>query len=99
MAGHDVEVDAEEFTAAGPDQRKKLREHGARLSVDPLLGDRIPRDRVPREFRKLPNLFRLELPGAWRALYTVATRPGRTDLIRIVWIGSHKRYDRLFGYS
>jgi hypothetical protein len=99
MGGHEVEVDIDEFAAAGPDQRKKLREYAGRLSVDPLLGDRIPRDRVPREFRRLPVLFRLELPGAWRALYTVATRPGRASLIRIVWIGSHKRYDRLFGYS
>jgi hypothetical protein len=99
MINREIEVDAREFSLAGPAQRKKLRELRPRLLADPFLGDRIPRDRVPHRFRDLPNLFRLELPGAWRALYTIATRPGRVELIRVVWIGDHKRYDRLFGYS
>jgi len=90
MAEREIEVDEREFSHAGPAQRKKLKEVRPRLVADPFLGDRIPRDRFPRRFRDLPNLFRLELPGAWRARYTVATRPGRVDLIRIVWIGDHK---------
>ncbi len=95
----DVVVDEDEFRAAGPAQRKKLRDHAARLRREPFFGDRIQRRLVPRRFRDLPNLFRLELPGAWRALYTVASHPTEGTQVRIVWIGDHKRYDALVGYS
>jgi len=95
----DVLVDEEEFRGAGMAQRKKLREYARRLSHEPFLGDRIQRHTVPSRFLSLPSLFRLELPGGWRALYTVASRPTEGSQVRIVWIGDHKRYERLFGYS
>jgi hypothetical protein len=53
---------------------------------------------MPREFKGLPNLFRLELPDGRRAPYTVASNPSEGTQVRILWIGSHPRYDRLFGY-
>ena len=99
MAGVEVLVDEREFRAAGPAQQRKLQEHAKRLREEPFLGDRIPRERVPKRFRSLPNLFRLELPKGWRALYTVASSPTAGTQVRIVWVGDHKRYDRLFGYA
>jgi hypothetical protein len=69
------------------------------LLADPFWGDRIRRGMWPREFRALPNLFRFELPEAHRGVYSVLTYPGREPEIRIVWVGNHKGYDRLFGYS
>lgn len=92
-------MDEDEFRAAGEKQRNKLRELAARLRREPFLGDRIRRTQIPRRFRSLPNLFRLELPEGWRALYTVASRPPLGSQLRIVWIGDHKRYERLFGYD
>ncbi len=92
-------MDEDEFRAAGEKQRKKLRGLAARLRREPFLGDRIRRTLVPPPFRNLPSLFRLELPEGWRALYTVASRPTLGNQIRIVWIGDHKRYERLFGYN
>ena len=71
----------------------------ARLEVDPYAGDRIRRERWPREFRSFANLFRLELPESHRAVYTVLTSPGRPREVRMVWLGNHKKYDRLFGYA
>ncbi len=93
MADIEVVVDEREFRAAGEAQRRKLREFAARLRQRPFLGDRIPRRLVPRPFRDLPNLFRLELPGGWRALYTVATAPLAGTQVRVVWIGDHARYN------
>jgi hypothetical protein len=69
------------------------------LLADPFWGDRIARDRWPKRFQDLPNLFRFELPSAHRGVYSVMTHPGLIREIRIVWLGDHKRYDRLFGYS
>ncbi len=95
----EVVVEENEFRAAGERQRKKLRELARRLRAEPFLGDRIQRTSVPRSFRNLPNLFRLELPEGWRALYTVASGPTAGNQVRVLWIGSHTRYDRLFGYG
>jgi hypothetical protein len=92
-------VDEDEFRAAGERQRKKLRELAARLRREPFLGDRIRRSLIPRPFRNLPNLVRLELPDDWRALYTVASRPTLGSQVRFVWMGDHKRYARLFGHD
>ena len=80
-------------------QRKKLREYADRLRREPFLGERIRRHLVPKRFRSLPNLFRLELPQGWRALYAVASHPTEGAQIRVVWIGDHTRYERLSGYS
>lgn len=70
------------------------------LASDAGLGDAIPRDRWPRSFRNHPNLNRLELAHAHRALYTVYYEAARDQhKVVIEWIGSHKEYDVLFGYA
>ena len=68
------------------------------LLADPFWGDKIRREIWPKRFRHLPNLFRFELPDAHRGVYSVLTYPGQAREIRIVWLGNHKQYDRLFGY-
>jgi len=93
----DVVVDEREFRSAAPLQRQTLRKIARRLEERPYLGERIRKDLVPPSFRKLPNLFRIELPDGWRALYAVITKSSTRE-VRVVWIGNHKRYDRLFGY-
>ncbi len=95
----EILVDEDAWERAGEPQRKKLRWHAERLQETPFRGERIQRTLIPERFSHLPNLFRLELPGAWRALYTVATSPTRGQRIRVVWVGDHTAYDRLFGYS
>jgi hypothetical protein len=95
----EVLVAEEEFRRARPAQRAKLREVAARLRKEPFLGDRIPQRLVPKRFRRYPNLFRLELPGAWRALNSVLGDSSRGLEVRVVWVGDHTRYDRLFGYG
>jgi len=98
MSPIEVVVAKDEFDAAGDAQRRKLRAYAKRLREEPFLGDRITRDLVPKSMRGLPNLFRLELPAGWRALYTVAGSPAVGTQVRVVWIGDHTRYNRLFGY-
>lgn len=78
---------------------KALVAKGPLLAADTTVGDPISRDRWPRAMQSLPNLARLELPGAFRALYTVVHVPGEGKVINIEWVGDHKEYDRLFGYS
>lgn len=70
-----------------------------RLESNPQFGDRIRRRQWPKRFRDLPNLRRVAIGGKHRALYAVLTYPGRPREIRIVWLGDHASYDRLFGYG
>lgn len=96
---HDLAVDEEEWAATPALQREAITRLAARLKKDPTkFGERIQRARVPRRFRDYENLYRLALPEGWRALYTIRVRKDVPPGVRIVFIGDHKRYDRLFGY-
>ena len=75
--------------------RKKVK---PALVADPFWGDKIRRELWPKRYKHLPNLFRFELPDAHRGVYSALTYPGQPREIRIVWLGNHKQYDRLFGY-
>jgi len=96
---HDLAVDADEWAAAPALQREAIKRVAGRLRSDPTaVGERIQSERTPKRFRHYRNLYRLALPDGWRALYTLRVRKDVPPGVRIVFIGDHKRYDRLFGY-
>lgn len=78
---------------------KDLVDKGSFLEQDTTLGDAIERRLWPKAFRDRPNLHRLSLPNGFRAIYTVLFLQGQGHIVRIDWVGDHKEYDRLFGYS
>jgi len=89
-----------------PKQKKKLNWWIARLKLDVFAGDQIPKDRIPARLSersglpsRLTNVWRFELPLAYRAVYTVQSAPGAGTRVLILEILSHKEYDRLFGYG
>ena len=97
---YDVSVDDDEWADTPQLQREALKRAAARLRTEPTrVGDRIQADRIPKRFRVYSNLYRLTLPEGWRALYAIRVRKDVPPGVRIVFVGDHKRYDRLFGYS
>ncbi|MEA3515031.1 MAG: hypothetical protein U9R34_06130 [Nanoarchaeota archaeon] len=47
----------------------------------------------------ITNLFRVELPGFWRMLYTLTDGKSEIEIIAFVLdVIDHKRYDKKFGY-
>lgn len=93
---------ADEAAALDPVQRRKLDWWARRLSADVTAGDHVRRELVPAALRRkyaLENLWRLELPGGWRALYTILSSPERGRAVRILRVVDHRAYDRLFGYK
>lgn len=83
-------------------QDARLVAFAKRLRRNVTLGDQIARDRIPKALRasyNATNLWRLELPGAWRVLYTIETRPGEEPMVSILRILDHRAYDRLLGYK
>lgn len=89
-----------------PKQRKKLQWWVDRLKNDVFAGDQIPKDRIPPQLAarsglppsSVTNAWHLELPLAYRGVYTVQSAPGVGTLVLILEILSHKEYGRLFGY-
>jgi mRNA-degrading endonuclease RelE of RelBE toxin-antitoxin system len=84
------------------EQEKKLLWWRDRLAHDVTVGDPIRKSLIPTVLKRnyeIDNLWRLELPGGWRALYTIASRLAGKPEVSILRILPHKDYDRLFGYS
>jgi len=83
------------------EQEKKLMWWRDRLTQDVTVGDPIRKSLIPIVLKQkygINNLWRLELLGGWRVLYTVASRPAGKPEVFILRILSHKKYDRLFSY-
>jgi len=85
-----------------PVQERKLLWWRDRLATDPTAGDNIRKDLIPRDLKRhfgIENLWRAELPGAWRLLYTIVAKVDVRPEVRVLRILNHKEYDRLFGYA
>jgi len=72
--------------------------HGklALLKQNPLAGTKIPRQQIPKTMR-CDNLWKMDLAGYWRMLYTLSTQ--EIEIVSIVLeISDHQSYDKRFGY-
>lgn len=72
-----------------------------KLKLNPYCGDRVQKKRIPKSYLNkygLDNLLIMDLPGAWRLLYSVE-RFEDNIIVIIVDFMSHTDYDRLFRYS
>ncbi|MGK0208959.1 MAG: Txe/YoeB family toxin of Txe-Axe toxin-antitoxin module [Patescibacteria group bacterium] len=61
-------------------------------------GIQIPKKLFPKEYSNLNNLWKYNLPSAWRLLYTIKS-PNKVEIITVVldWM-NHKDYERLFNF-
>lgn len=63
-------------------------------------GDILAKHLIPQKYKiryNAKNLFRVELPGFWRMIYTLLNINEETICL-IVDILSHEEYNKLFGY-
>ena len=71
------------------------------LKENPQRGIQIPKNQIPLEYLllyEINNLWKLNLPGAWRIIYTInGTEIKIVSLILDIF--SHKKYEKRFGYS
>ncbi len=71
------------------------------LKEDPFCGIQIPRKLIPKIYTKkygIDNLWKYNLPNAWRLIYSVANEEVMILSIIIEWM-SHRKYERRFGYG
>ena len=62
-------------------------------------GVQIPKKLIPKEYQKygIDNLWKYNLPNAWRLLYSVARDEIIVVAIVLEWL-PHKEYERRFKY-
>lgn len=71
------------------------------LKEDAFCGTQIPKKLIPREYIKrfgnLTNLWKYNLPDAWRLIYTIKNNNIKVLSVILEWMG-HKEYERRFHY-
>ncbi|ODS40895.1 hypothetical protein BEH94_02370 [Candidatus Altiarchaeales archaeon WOR_SM1_SCG] len=70
------------------------------LADDAFCGIQIPKKQIPKEYIKkyeIDNLWKYNLPNAWRLIYSVAEDKVMLISIVLEWM-DHKKYERRFGY-
>ena len=79
---------------------KSIKQKIEFLKVNPEYGIHIPRNRIPREYiirYEVNNLWKVNLSGAWRMIYTL--RGTNVEIISLILeILNHKDYEKRFGY-
>lgn len=67
------------------------------IKANPFYGDNIEKKKIPKSYN-VQNLWRVELTGYWRLLYTI-----KGDQIEIICfileIIDHEKYDKIFRYK
>jgi len=71
------------------------------LEIDPEVGIPIRKNRIPYKYiekYKVTNLWKINLSGYWRLIYTINTT--QVKIINLVLdIFDHKKYNKLFKYK
>ena len=71
------------------------------LKKNPASGIKIPRKFWPAEYVKkhgIDNLWKYNLPNAWRLIYTIANDEVTIMAIVLEWF-DHPTYEKRFGYK
>jgi len=89
---------------SGKFEDKKLYEFIDRaiddLKKNPMCGTKIKKKIWPKEYKKkyeITNLWKYDLPNAWRVIYTIESDEIRIMSIILEWF-SHKNYEKRFKY-
>ena len=77
---------------------KSLKKKEELLKLNPQYGDHIPRKYIKKETIKkygTDSLWRVELSGYWRAIYTLAK--GEIEILALILdVVDHNKYNKLF---
>jgi len=60
-------------------------------------GTQIPKRLIPKEYKQYPNLWKYDLPRAWRLIYTVRGNDIEVVSLVLEWM-DHTNYERRFNY-
>ncbi len=76
---------------------KSIKQKAEILKLNPTYGEKVPHNLIPKQL-DVSNLFKVNLTGHWRMLYTL--EGNRIEIVLfILWIIDHPTYDKMFGYK
>ena len=85
----------------GKFEDKKLYEFIERaikdIKINPSCGTKIPKKLWPKDYIGIDNLWKYDLPNAWRLIYTIKIDEVMILNIILEWFDP-KDYERRFGY-
>ena len=71
------------------------------IEKNAFCGIQEPKRLIPKEWKEYSNIWKYDLPKAWRLFYTVAPpeQDGKVIVLAIIldWM-NHKEYEKLFKY-
>jgi mRNA-degrading endonuclease RelE of RelBE toxin-antitoxin system len=80
-----------------------IKKKVALIKMNPHYGNPMAKKLIPKEYvlkYGVTNLFRVELSGFWRMLYTLTNDETEVIIVAFVLdIIDHREYDRKFGYK
>ncbi len=72
----------------------------AKLREDPRFVGPDKRRVWRKAFKEIPNHRHANLPAAWRASWTIYNIDGgQRERVTVLFLGTHKEYDRLYGFA
>ncbi len=75
---------------------KSIKQKVELLKINPVYGDEISRNLIPKTL-DVSNLFRIELTGYWRMLYSL--EGNKIEVVAFVlYLIDHPAYNKIFGY-
>ncbi len=99
-ADEKVKKELEKLKVRDPEFYRHIENALKNIKEDPVCGIKISQKLIPKEWKKkysINNLYKYNLPNAWRLFYTLAGN--KVEIIAIV-LGcfTHKEYERIFRY-
>jgi Txe/YoeB family toxin of Txe-Axe toxin-antitoxin module len=95
-----VKNEYEKAKGENPQLFKFLERATDDLKENPFCGIKIPKNLWPENYVKkysIDNLWKYDLPNAWRLIYTVSKDQVKILAIILEWF-NHKEYEKRFGY-
>jgi len=81
--------------------KEQIEKAFCNLEEDAFCGIQIPKKLIPKEYFKrfgnLTNLWKYNLPDAWRLIYTIKNNKAIVLSVILEWM-DHKEYERRFNY-
>ena len=100
FADEDIQRAYFKVKADNPSLYKFLERATDDIKTNPFCGIQIPKRQIPKSYMRdygITNLWKYNLPNAWRIVYSVAGNEVEIIAILLEWF-PHKEYEKRFRY-
>jgi len=96
-----IKKDLEDLKSQDPELYEQIIKAFRNLKESAFCGIQIPKRLIPKEyylkFAPITNLWKYNLPDAWRLIYTIKNNEAIIFSVILEWL-DHKEYEKRFNY-